>query len=606
MTTTSMNQVFSMLQSNVPAQQTGGMGTSRADTAKASEFGQYMKASTASAKQESGFANPAVGSDSDKVVSTGNTMENSQSIYKNQTEDKMQEKPLEQDEVQLQETTDASTGTKSIQFGDIVVSFEFLQEIMPDNVRDTESAGEQQGLWIQLQVPEQIKEAFSQIKEKLVAKVAESFEVSQEDVETVMEQLAVSVLDFLQTDNLKDLAICVAGEESKMSLVTDESLLQKYQTMCEGVEDVFTSLTEPEAQAFHEVTQVLEKSENVIHELAQQEGTEVKQPDYAEWNGKTQITVQTLSQQVTGQTEQPIQNQLGALETVQNPEREKVQQPDSLQELQVHITEKDGLEEKSKVPELSGAAEKLLNSMKEDSITGETVPEEQVEGQEMQVQAVTEDATKKQVTEEQSGRQQGQQDKPQSKEEVQTVKTTGENATVHSNTTVQTITTDNQVQTVVRTQESSFDGIVRQIVEQIKVEFKPDTVSMELQLTPENLGKVKLHVASKEGMITAQLFVQNEAVKNAVESQLMVLRDTMQQQGIKVEAVEVAVQTGGFAENLQQNSQQRKKETENEAKSYQKKGINLLQGLDEEAMNEEELLRAHIMQGSGNSVDMNA
>lgn len=628
MTTTSMNQVFSMSQNNVQTQQSSGMGATKADTAKATDFSQYMKASTADtnsrdvstakvqgkvtergsvtpSRQENDFNNASVTKDADKATLDGSNVEKLQNVTESQTEDKTAEQPSGQEKLQSEDTKEDTNRVKQIQFGDIIVSFECLQEIMPEDVTDTESDGGKQSLWIQLQVPEQIKEAFSQIKEKLVAKVAESFDVPEEDVVNAMEQLAMNVLDFLQQDSLKDLAITVTGEESKISLVTDESLMENYQTMCGEVEEVFATLTEPEAQAFEEVTEVLQKAEDTINGLSGQlDVTKSQQTELMIWSEKPQITMEVLPEQPTAQTEE-LPQAITELVEATEVSQETAPQQTTAQQVQTDALQADNFTEVSKVSGQSAVAEELPNPVIRDNASDETV--EQADGQNMRVEVTVEDSAKEQVTEEHSEKQQGEDAQSQPKDEkTQSLKTTGEAPAVHSNTTVQTITTENQVQTIVKTQESSYDGIVRQIVEQVKVEFKPDTVSMELQLTPENLGKVKLHVASKEGMITAQLFVQNEAVKNAMEAQLMVLRDAMQQQGIKVEAVEVTVQTGAFAENLEQNSQQRKKEAENESKSYQKKGINLLQGLDEDSMNEEELLRAHIMQESGNSVDMNA
>ena len=173
-------------------------------------------------------------------------------------------------------------------------------------------------------------------------------------------------------------------------------------------------------------------------------------------------------------------------------------------------------------------------------------------------------------------------------------------------TTVQTVSFDNQIQTITKTEQTSFEGIVRQIVQQVKVQVKPDTVSMELQLNPENLGKVNLHVSSKEGAVTAQLFVQNETVKQAIEGQIMVLREAMQQQGIKVEAVEVTVETGDSSRNLEQHEEDSKENAREQARKVSRKNINLLNGLEEVDLEEEEILRTHIMRQSGNSLDMNA
>ena len=39
---------------------------------------------------------------------------------------------------------------------------------------------------------------------------------------------------------------------------------------------------------------------------------------------------------------------------------------------------------------------------------------------------------------------------------------------------------------------------------------------MEMQLNPENLGKIYVQVTAKEGVVTAHLAVQNEIVKRSL------------------------------------------------------------------------------------------
>ncbi|MDF2906554.1 MAG: hypothetical protein K0R34_1875 [Herbinix sp.] len=98
-------------------------------------------------------------------------------------------------------------------------------------------------------------------------------------------------------------------------------------------------------------------------------------------------------------------------------------------------------------------------------------------------------------------------------------------------------------------QVTEIREIANQIIERIKITIKPEQSSMELQLNPENLGKVNLSVQSKNGVMTAQFVVQNEISREAIESQLQTLRDTLNQQGIKVEAIEVTVATYSFEQN---------------------------------------------------------
>ncbi len=91
--------------------------------------------------------------------------------------------------------------------------------------------------------------------------------------------------------------------------------------------------------------------------------------------------------------------------------------------------------------------------------------------------------------------------------------------------------------------------IANQIIQRIRVTIQPEQTSMELQLNPEHLGKVNLSMQSKNGVMTAQFMVENEISKEAIESQLHTLRETLNQQGIKVESIEVTVASYTFEQN---------------------------------------------------------
>ncbi len=93
--------------------------------------------------------------------------------------------------------------------------------------------------------------------------------------------------------------------------------------------------------------------------------------------------------------------------------------------------------------------------------------------------------------------------------------------------------------------------IANQIMEQIKITIRPEQTNMELQLNPEHLGRVNLTITEKEGMMTAQFTTQTEVAKEAIESQMTALRESLQNQGIKVEAIEVTVSEFGFERDRQ-------------------------------------------------------
>ncbi len=91
--------------------------------------------------------------------------------------------------------------------------------------------------------------------------------------------------------------------------------------------------------------------------------------------------------------------------------------------------------------------------------------------------------------------------------------------------------------------------IAGQILERVRVVMKPDQTSMEMVLNPEHLGKVNLTVVSKDGSMTAMFKVENELAREAIESQLQTLKDTLNSQGIKVEAIEVTVTGYSFGQS---------------------------------------------------------
>lgn len=142
--------------------------------------------------------------------------------------------------------------------------------------------------------------------------------------------------------------------------------------------------------------------------------------------------------------------------------------------------------------------------------------------------------------------------------------------------------------------------IMRQIMDYMKLQIKPDMESMELQLHPENLGRLRIQVASREGVMTAQFITQNEAVKNALESQIVQLRENFSEQGIKVEAIEVMVQPHAFEQNLEQGRGQNGGEPEKKGRT-RKIDLNGLADLEELA--DEDQLAADMMAASGNTVD---
>lgn len=104
--------------------------------------------------------------------------------------------------------------------------------------------------------------------------------------------------------------------------------------------------------------------------------------------------------------------------------------------------------------------------------------------------------------------------------------------------------------------------IMDQIMDYMKFTLNADTTSLEMQLHPASLGTLQIQIASKGGVVTANFIAQNEAVKAALESQMVQLREQFEEQGVKVEAIEVTVQTHEFEQNLEQGRGRNHQETE--------------------------------------------
>ena len=152
--------------------------------------------------------------------------------------------------------------------------------------------------------------------------------------------------------------------------------------------------------------------------------------------------------------------------------------------------------------------------------------------------------------------------------------------------------------------------IMDQITEYIKMNVKPDTTTMELQLHPASLGNVNVIIeAAKEGSVIAKFLTQNEDVKAAIESQIQQLQEKLNEQGVKVTAVEVTVNAGAFDQAL--NDSQSQREDDADAQESIRKPMRRIR-LDDLALEElgeieeEDKLTAEMMAINGNSVDFSA
>ena len=405
---------------------------------------------------------------------------------------------------------------------------------------------------------QKVDQAVEEFAKEVQQEVKELLGVDDAQLEAAMKELGLTYQDLMDPVNLANLVMNLTGEEDQLGLlmnadfqelmqnveVLSKNLLQELGMTPQEVAEVFAQLEQNAAQITEEVPQQMQEVTDT-----QADVLKVQQTD------DVQITEQ--KSQVTGLTE----TNAAATESVESDGNvQNVEEPVS-QEVRVEndqtASQQEGQQEEA--PENSMTTEDDASLLQQN------------------------DTTEKSIFTEHTFQQ-----------------------------TVQTIRTDNitAAPTTAVPQNVVFNtlDVIRQVSEFTRVMYQGDTTSMEMQLNPENLGKIYVQVTAKEGVVTAHLAVQNEIVKEALENQTIQLRENMNQQGIKVEAVEVTIASHEFERNLEQNQQGSSQDEQREQASKSPRRNISMNQLDEMSglMSEEEMLVAKIMRDNGNSVDFTA
>ena len=405
---------------------------------------------------------------------------------------------------------------------------------------------------------QKVDQAVEEFAKEVQKEVKELLGVDDAQLEAAMKELGLTYQDLMDPVNLANLVMNLTGEEDQLGLlmnadfqelmqnveVLSKNLLQELGMTPQEVAEVFAQLEQNAAQITEEVPQQMQEVTDT-----QADVLKVQQTD------DVQITEQ--KSQVTGLTE----TNAAATESVESDGNvQNVKEPVS-QEVRVEndqtASQQEGQQEEA--PENSMTTEDDASLLQQN------------------------DTTEKSIFTEHTFQQ-----------------------------TVQTIRTDNitAAPTTAVPQNVVFNtlDVIRQVSEFTRVMYQGDTTSMEMQLNPENLGKIYVQVTAKEGVVTAHLAVQNEIVKEALENQTIQLRENMNQQGIKVEAVEVTIASHEFERNLEQNQQGSAQDEQREQASKSPRRNISMNQLDELSglMSEEEMLVAKIMRDNGNSVDFTA
>lgn len=153
-------------------------------------------------------------------------------------------------------------------------------------------------------------------------------------------------------------------------------------------------------------------------------------------------------------------------------------------------------------------------------------------------------------------------------------------------------------------QSAQTQEIMDQIMDYMKVNLKADIQEMELQLHPASLGTVNVQIASKDGVITAQFTTQNETVRAVIETQMIQLKNQFEEQGIKVDAVEVTVANHEYGHQFSQENGNPEQKQSKSAKNTRRINLDEIDGeADIEQMEEPDRIAVEMMQANGGSVD---
>lgn len=408
---------------------------------------------------------------------------------------------------------------------------------------------------VESQTLEEAEEALEKAAEKVVEEIADALGLSKEEVETAMETLGLAATDLLQADNVTMLMMNLSGESDMLALTTDEVL-------------------------YADINKVLGSLESNLN--AVQETFDISD---AQMEGLMTKLMETPAEPVTDATADVLQTETVLEEISQDdiPKDDKF-----VPETQVKEVLEAPME---KVITITKNGEEVQAVVETDGESGvETITQQSAPATDQSEEGMT------QQEENHAGQESGGKENSQNSGVV--LQNTLQNQNL--NTTLQTAETPFS--------EAQVQDIMDQILESVKIQIKPDTSSLEMQLHPESLGTLNIHISSKDGILTAQFTTQNEAIKNVIEGQVATLQQNLNEQGIKVEAVEVNVEARPFDRSLDQgqdgqNSHQSEEAKKKSARKIQLRGLDSLEEGELEEMEEADKLTADMMMRNGNTVD---
>lgn len=455
-------------------------------------------------------------------------------------------------------------------------------------------------------INEDVKGKLQELNDKIKSAVMEEYDISEEELNQVMETLGLEYIQLLLPENLVKLSVEITGAPDSLGLLSDPGFNQLYGMMQDLTAQLTQELDLP----------VTPETVNTFAEmLASEENTPVMTLDSADTldmeSGDTPLLAEA---QVNSDAESDTLSSTEALNiTGESADINGVSENESAdteasaglaEQVEQVITEgiKEGkvevnVEENATKPDESQAQEVDVQDQSENTIRVAGSIEEQAE---------TNNSSPEQ--EESFGSQTGSKEKNQTNRESKIEQNT---QTISAFDNFRNIAPETPVAATEPLSQVDTQNIIRQINDYMRLNVSGPETSLEMQLNPANLGRVGINISVREGAVTAQIAVENATVKQALESQMVTLRENMNNQGLKVEAVEVTIASHEFEQNLENGAptgQQQSQPGGEGRHNREGRNINLqdltAEGLEE--MPEDQQLAARIMKDNGNSMDLQA
>ncbi|MEN8906888.1 MAG: flagellar hook-length control protein FliK [Clostridiales bacterium] len=104
--------------------------------------------------------------------------------------------------------------------------------------------------------------------------------------------------------------------------------------------------------------------------------------------------------------------------------------------------------------------------------------------------------------------------------------------------------------------------ILNQLVESTKVMVTEDKSEIVISLKPEALGKLTLKVITENGIVMAKFAAESQQVKEIIESNMQILKDSLEKQGLSIEGFSVSVNDQSKKnQNFEKQQEEKKKNT---------------------------------------------